>query len=113
MTETVREQHIQSLVEHWVVDSADLEAVYLFDRSGSTDPERDVLLLQITELTPPSPGAVVAYGFYPSRDFPFPLSLAQVTPAEWEAIQQGRLALPRGWATLTQRRLVGTVALAS
>ncbi len=47
----------------------------------------------------------MVYGFAPSASFPYPLSVAQVTPAEWAAIQEGRLALPDGWRSAGMRRV--------
>lgn len=92
-----RQAGIQALVDHWFQTDDQLQAVYHFEIPDSTDAHVTVLLLQVTEATPTSPDQVVTYGFAPSRDFQFPLALAQVTPAEWDDIKSGKLALPEGW----------------
>ena len=92
-----REQRIKDLVNYWFETDEQLRAVYQFGIPDSEDEHVTVLLLQVTEATPTSPGEVVAYGFAPSKDFEFPLALAQVTPDEWDAINRGDLLLPNGW----------------
>lgn len=92
-----RQAGIQALVDHWFQTDDHLQAVYHFELPDPTDPHVTVLLLQVTEATPTSPDQVVTYGFAPSKDFQFPLALAQVTPAEWEDIKSGKLPLPEGW----------------
>lgn len=92
-----RQARIQEMVEHWFSTDEQLQAVYHFEIPDSTDANVTVLLLQVTEATPTSPEQVISYGFAPSRDFEFPLALAQVTPGEWEDIKAGKLPLPQGW----------------
>jgi len=92
-----RQARIRQLVDHWFFTDDQLQVVYHFEIPDSTDAHVTVLLLQVTEATPTSPDQVITYGFAPSRDFEFPLALAQVTPGEWEEIKAGRLPLPEGW----------------
>lgn len=96
-TQERRQAHMQQLVDHWFATDDQLQAVYHFELPDSTDEVVSILLLQVTEATPASPGQVITYGFAPSGDFAFPLTLAQVTPGEWEDIKAGRLPLPEGW----------------
>jgi len=100
-----REQRIKELVDYWFETDDQLDAVYQFEIPDSDDAHATVLLLQVTEATPTSPGEVVAYGFAPSKDFEFPLALAQVTPDEWKAIQHGELPLPHGWSQNKVRKI--------
>lgn len=93
-----RERRIKELVDYWFETDDQLDAVYQFEIPDSDDEHVTVLLLQVTEATPTSPGEVVAYGFAPSKEFEFPLALAQVTPDEWRAINSGELPLPNGWS---------------
>jgi hypothetical protein len=40
----------------------------------------------------------VPFGFGPAGDITYPSVVAEVTPAEMEAIRQQRIALPSGWS---------------
>lgn len=87
-----KRQGVHNLVSHWRLSDSELRFVLWLN--PDTAP---VLLVQVTESTLPSPDAVVTTGFYPTRDFPFPMTVAQVTPSEFDAISRGELALPDGW----------------
>lgn len=91
-----RTDDIQELVDHWFDVDPGLQRVYHFE-IDSDDAHPTVLLLQVTTTTTPSPDDVLTFGFAPSKDFRFPMSVAQVTPEEWEHIQAGELQLPPGW----------------
>lgn len=93
-----RRSHIQDLVEVWSRSDPTLQQVILFEPLEPSERHRPILLLQVKEATPDSPDRVEAYGFAPTRETPFPLALAQVTPAEWRRIQAGQLDLPEGWS---------------
>src|SRR5438105_1546169 len=50
-------------------------------------------------------GAVLPMSFGRSAELPFRSSTASVTPAEWDRIRAGRIALPAGWDLATARQV--------
>lgn len=83
------------------------------------DPQqRIVRLIEVSEAFPeggverPAPPngverVVPVFPMGPARDFPFRSEIVQITPAEWDAIRQGRLKLNRDWGDLSLARKVG------
>lgn len=62
--------------------------------------EREIRLIEINHDTLPT-GSIETFYFAPSKDVPFPVRIADVTPKEWERVQSGDIPLPPGW-TLRQ-----------
>ncbi len=61
------------------------------------DPQEEVIrLLDVTSLVPET-GEFYWVRFGATPEVPFITEIAQVTPAEWESIQHGTMALPAGW----------------
>jgi hypothetical protein len=60
--------------------------------------EREIRLVEVTR-SAPTTGTPVPVGFTarPDLGMPFPLEVFLVSPAEWDAVSEGRLDLPAGW----------------
>ncbi|MBY0313135.1 MAG: hypothetical protein K2W85_13780 [Phycisphaerales bacterium] len=73
------------------------DRIFIFD-----DPaKREVRLLEVTSDTVPT--GVMPVAFRPQPEFPFRSVIVQITPQEWQSIEQGRLALPEGWDLASKR----------
>ena len=59
-------------------------------------PYASVTLLEVNEHAVPS-GTIVAIPFGPSGDIPLSTTVVELTPDEYEMLEQGRLMLPEGW----------------
>jgi hypothetical protein len=51
-------------------------------------------------------GRVVPFAFGPSGDITYPCVIAEVTPAEMDAIRQRTIALPAGWSLETAQEFL-------
>jgi hypothetical protein len=100
-----RNEKIKELVNGWYACDDQLNMVYLFEVPETTDEFPTVLLMQVTSATPQSDGEVVTFGFAPSHNFLYPLTLAQVTPDEWDKISKGILSLPPGWELKRSKKI--------
>lgn len=70
-----------------------------------TDPaDQTVRLLYVSEEFPDS-DEIYAMTFGRSLEIPFRTSTAMATPHEWEQIQAGNLALPKGWELARKRQV--------
>ncbi len=81
--------------QHYAVDKGIVRIVYL-----PTDaPEMEVRLLEANALANlPEHGPVTAVDFMPDIEgLDYALYVADVTPAQYDSILQGRLAPPSGW----------------
>lgn len=77
------------------------------------DPQQQIVrLIEVSEAFPeggverrtPSNGferIVPVFPMGPARDFPFRSEIVQITPAEWDALRQGKLKLNREWGDLS------------
>lgn len=61
-----------------------------------SDNDQEIRLIEVNRTTLPTDDLQV-FRFAPSEDVPFPLFIADVTPAEWNRIQSREIPLPRGW----------------
>jgi hypothetical protein len=43
-------------------------------------------------------GSIDPYSFTPTEETPYLTAIAEITPEEFEQIQQKKLPLPRGWS---------------
>ncbi|MEI6502597.1 MAG: hypothetical protein WCP21_16430 [Armatimonadota bacterium] len=64
----------------------------------------EIRLIEVTDLVPDI-GELYPIAFGPTADMPFRTVVAQVTPAEWDAIERDEIELPAGWV-LAQRQEV-------
>jgi hypothetical protein len=74
-----------------------LERVIRILAENEDDPGEPIKLLEVNAATVAT-GSVEAFAFAPSTSVPFPITIAEVTPEEFERIARKELPLPRGWS---------------
>jgi hypothetical protein len=90
-------QHIEKLAaelaqEHFELEDELEQIIWL--KKGSA---REIRLLEVNRDTAAT-GIVEVFGFAPSPDVPYPLRIAEITPDEWERVQNGEIPLPDSWS---------------
>jgi len=60
-------------------------------------PDEPIKLLEVNELTIPSGILPLQFDADPSHGIDYPAVIVEVTPDEFDAIQNGLLPLPHGW----------------
>lgn len=86
------EKVVSQLVRsHFEIEEAIDQIVWL--RDGD---EQEICLIEVNCNTLPT-GSVEVFYFAPSPDVPFPVRIADVTPQEWEQVQNGQIPLPLDW----------------
>jgi hypothetical protein len=73
-----------------------LKKVYRFFSEREDAEDEPIKLLEISEDTFAT-GRVDTFTFVPAGDIPYPSRIATITPEEMRGIQEGRIALPKGW----------------
>jgi hypothetical protein len=79
---------------HYAVEPG-LRAVYRLEGPDSTDSR--IKLLEVNEQTVPSGIVPVGFAAHPASGLHYPSVVIEITPQEYEALEQGRLTLPHGW----------------
>ena len=78
------------------------DAIYL------SDSESEVRLVEVSGSVGSSArGEVLPFGFraQPDRGIPYPSVIVLVSPSEWQEIESGALALPRGWERAALKKI--------
>ncbi|MFC1643417.1 hypothetical protein ACFL5O_12180 [Myxococcota bacterium] len=91
-----KDEAARELVAHHFAIEPDLRVVYRMVGENEAAPTEPIRLLEVNAATIPT-GSVEVFGFGPSREVPFSVEIAEVTPDEFEAFQRDPRALPRGW----------------
>jgi hypothetical protein len=86
----------RELVAHHFAVDPDLRVVYRIVGENEGTPTEPIRLLEVNAATIPT-GSVEVFGFGPSREVPFSVEIAEVTPDEFEVFRRDPQALPRGW----------------
>jgi len=60
-------------------------------------PASEIRLLEVNRNTAAT-GMIEIFGFAPSAEVPYPLRIAEITPEEWERVQNGEISLPEVWS---------------
>jgi hypothetical protein len=84
------------LIERHFAVEPDLSAVYRIVGPNEDSPDEPIKLLEVNAATVAT-GSVEPFGFAPTREVPFPVVIAEITPAELESFRAHPEALPRGW----------------
>lgn len=88
-----RESIVEKLIhDHFELDESLEKVIWV---NSETAPE--IRLIQITADTLPT-GDVLSFYFPPSKEIPYPLLIAQVTPKEWQKVLQDEIPLPEAWS---------------
>jgi hypothetical protein len=92
-TNHVLEQFVATLVQEHFELEEDLEQIVWLKKG----PPSEIRLLEVNRNTAAT-GMVEVFGFAPSADVPYPLRIAEITPDEWERVQNGTISLPESWS---------------
>lgn len=92
-----KDQVARELIEAHFKIEPHLQTVYRVMTENETSATEPIKLLEVNAATVAT-GEVTPFEFAPTQDVPFPTIIAEVTPAEFEAVQDGRSRLPRGWS---------------
>jgi hypothetical protein len=87
-----REDVARKLAQHHFEVEPELQFVVFLD----IEPEDTITLLEVTDSTPAS-GSVDAFVFARTKDIPYTIRIAEVTPAEYEYLRRDPSRLPRAW----------------
>ena len=87
------EQLVASLVQEHFELEEDLEQIIWLKKG----PASEIRLLEVNRNTAAT-GMVEVFGFAPSVDIPYPLRIAEITPEEWERVQNDEISLPESWS---------------
>ena len=78
----------------------------VYRASGSADVEfnrnEPIKLLEVNEFTVPSGVMPLRFGPAPASGIHYASVIVEVTPQEYEKIQQNQLSLPKGWSNLEE-----------
>jgi hypothetical protein len=74
-----------------------LERVIRILADNEDEPGEPIKLLEVNGATVAT-GSVEVFAFAPSKSIPFAITIAEVTPEEFERIGRKELPLPRGWS---------------
>jgi hypothetical protein len=91
-----KDQATRALVEHHFAVQPELNVVYRIVNDNEASPDEPIKLLEVNGATLAT-GSVEVFGFGPSRDLPFSVQIAEVTPGEFEQFRGNPQSLPRGW----------------
>jgi hypothetical protein len=84
------------IAAHFRVEPA-LLRIYRIRSDREDDPGEPIKLLEINANTV-STGSVEPFAFAPTKDFPSPTIIAEITPEELKQLEEGKIELPRGWS---------------
>jgi hypothetical protein len=93
---TDKDQAARELVDHHFTVEPGLNLVYRLVNDNEASPTEPIKLLEINEATIAT-GSVEVFGFGPSRNLPFSVEIAEITPGEFELFRNDPRALPTGW----------------
>ena len=74
-----------------------LTRVFVIHSDDWDDPKKPIKLLEVNANTVPT-GSVEPYSFTPTEGTPYSTTIAEITPEEYEQLEQKKLTLPRGWS---------------
>jgi hypothetical protein len=83
----------------------ELRAIYRIMSAKEDAAGEPIKLLEVNGATVET-GRVVPFAFGPAGDITYPSVVAEVTPAEMDAIRQRRIALPVGWSLENAREFL-------
>ena len=100
-----KEESAKELAEAHASSEPELKRVIRFlAASGEESTAEPIKLLEVNAATVTT-GSVELFAFAPSKLVPYPVVIAEVTPDEYERIEQGKIALPKGWSLENMREI--------
>lgn len=93
---TTKDDAAQRLIEwHFQVEPY-MQEVYRILMDNEDSEGEPIRLLEVNELTVPT-GTVEIFVFAPSKEIPFKVAIAEITPEELQALRDRPETLPAGW----------------
>lgn len=89
---------------HFLIEP-EMTAIYRIISTNEDAAGEPIKLLEVNGATVQT-GRVVPFAFGPAGDIPYASAVAEVTPAEMDAIRQRVIALPEGWSLETAREFL-------
>lgn len=83
----------------------ELRAIYRIISANEDVPGEPIKLLEVNAASVET-GRVVPFAFGAAGDITYPSVVAEVTPAEMDAIRQAKIALPTAWSLDTAREFL-------
>ncbi len=83
---------VEKLVHEYFEADEHLEKIVWIE-----SPKPEIRFLEINAETIAT-GDVMSFYFPPSDEIPYALKIAEITPAEWQKVQQNEIPLPTGWS---------------
>ena len=80
--------------DHFRIEEG-LERIFIIG-TGLEDPNEPIKLLEVNANTFPT-GSIEPFSFSSTKDVPFTTQIAEISPDEFQRLQDGRLDLPVGW----------------
>lgn len=100
MTDAAHAVFDREQLVHWYAEqhrSIDKGVVSIFHLPENA-PAREIRLLEVNWQVPAmTPLVAIDFGVEMRRDSAHTLAVVDVTPAQWQAVQEGSLPLPSGW----------------
>lgn len=91
-----RDEAALEMVEwHWEIDREMTRAIRLLT-PDEDDPLAPINFLEVSTGTSPS-GDVMTFTFGGTKELPFRMRIANITPEEMEQVERGEIPLPEGW----------------
>lgn len=93
---TNKEQAAKQLTDHHFAIEPDLHFIFRIVNDNEASPNEPIKLLEVNAATVAS-GSVEVFNFGPSKEIPFPVQIAEVTPDEYERFKSNPNVFPEGW----------------
>ena len=91
---TNKEQAAKQLTDHHFAIEPDLHFIFRIVNDNEASPNEPIKLLEVNAATVAS-GSVEVFNFGPSKEIPFPVQIAEVTPRRIRAFQEQSECIPR------------------
>jgi hypothetical protein len=95
----------QSLIAWHFQIEPEIGAIYRIISANEDAAGEPIKLLEVNGATVAT-GRVVPFAFGPAGDITYPSVVAEVTPAEMDAIRQHKIALPARWSLANAREFL-------
>jgi hypothetical protein len=100
-----KDEVAESLIAWHFRIEPELRAIYRIISADEDAAGEPIKLLEVNAASVET-GRVVPFAFGAAGDITYPSVVAEVTPAEMEAIRQRKIAIPAGWSLETAREFL-------
>ncbi|VAW31958.1 hypothetical protein MNBD_CHLOROFLEXI01-5010 [hydrothermal vent metagenome] len=91
-SDIVTEEFVKRLADQHAWLEKSMEKIIWF----MSDDNQEIRLIEVSRTALPT-DTVDVFNFSKSEDIPFRLHIADVTPKDWQKVEQGKIALPNNW----------------